>query len=108
MNGGSIGVTRREMLPQMFPPEIVSSIANLKPGQITNPVRTQYGVHIFRIDAPTLDDLRPGLMQSARQQAEEETMAALEKQSKVVYDPAFFPQQPAPPSALPPATKSNG
>lgn len=108
MNGGTVGITRREMLPQMLPPDVVSAVSKLQPGQITNPVRLPSGIHIFRIDAPTLDDMRPGLAQGARQQAEEETLAALEKRAKVVYDPAFFPQQPAPSPALPPATKSNG
>jgi peptidylprolyl isomerase len=103
-NGGSLGATRREMLP----PEIASTIANLKSGQVSDPVKTSYGVHIFRVDAPSLDALRPTLQRRAQQQAMEETMGSLQKKAKVDLDPTFFPPAPAQPRAMPPgATKPN-
>lgn len=108
VNGGSLGTTRREMLP----PEIASTIANMKAGQISDPVRTAYGVHIFRVDPPSLEELRPALLRNAQQRAMEETLAELQKTAKVDLDPAFFPQPPpqAQPQGQPrpPATKSDG
>jgi parvulin-like peptidyl-prolyl isomerase len=104
-NGGSLGATR----PEMLPPEIRSIVANLQPGQISEPFRTTYGVHIFRIEHPSLESLRPQLQRRAQQQAMEEALANLQKQAKVDLDPSFFP--PAPPQRMPPpgaATNTNG
>jgi len=95
-NGGSLGAVNRAQLP----PEIASVIAKLQPGQVSDPVRTPLGVHIFRSDAPSLDEMRPALMRRAQQQVVMETMEALQKQAKVDLDPGFFP--PAQPSPAPP------
>ena len=104
-NGGSIGATRREMLP----PEIASAVANLQPGQISAPVKTTYGVHIFLVEQPSLEELRPALMRRAQEEAVQEAMVALQKNAKVELDPKFFgaPEK-APPPAAPGATTSNG
>src|SRR6185436_13493792 len=96
MNGGSLGAVNRAMLP----PEIATVIAKLQPGQISDPVRTPLGYHIFRTDAPSLEEMRPALMRRAQQQVVMETIEALQKQAKVDFDPGFFP--PAPQSPAPP------
>jgi len=87
-NGGSLGAARREMLP----PEIAGALAKLRPGQISDPVKTPLGVHVFRFDQPSLETLRPQLQQHAQQQAMQETVAQLQKQTKIDLDPTFFPQ----------------
>ena len=87
MNGGSLGATRREMLPA----EIASIVGNLKPGQISDPVRTPYGMHIFRLDEPSLEEMRPALMRGAQQRAVAETLTQLQEKAKVDLDPTFFP-----------------
>ena len=95
-NGGSLGAVNRAMLP----PEIASVITKLQPGQISDPVRTPLGIHIFRTDAPSLEEMRPALMRRAQQQVVMETLEELQKQAKVDFDPGFFPpaqQSPAPP-----------
>ncbi|HUP61832.1 MAG TPA: peptidylprolyl isomerase [Thermoanaerobaculia bacterium] len=89
--GGSLGATRREMLP----PEIASVVNKLQPGQVSDPVQTPFGVHIFRVDQPTLDDLRPALTRRAQEAAVEETLGRLTKSAKVEKDPKFF-QTPIP------------
>jgi len=91
-NGGSLGATRREMLP----PEIATAIVQLKPGQVSQPVRTPLGVHVFRFQEASLETLRPALLQRAQQRAMQETMAQLQNKAKIELDPAFFPQAPAP------------
>jgi len=85
-NGGSLGATRREMLP----PEIAAVVNKLQPGQVSDPVQTPFGVHIFRVDQPTLDDLRPALTRRAQEAAAEETLTRLTKSAKVEKDPKFF------------------
>lgn len=91
--GGSLGAIRREMLP----PEIAAALAAIKPGQISNPVRTPLGIHVFRYQQPTLESMRPALQQRAQQRAMQETMESLQKQAKIEYDPSFFPPAPAQP-----------
>jgi hypothetical protein len=100
-NGGSLGPARREMLP----PEIAGVLTTLQPGQISDPVRTPLGVHIFRYDPVSLDAMRPQLQQRARQQAMQEAVAKLEKQAKIDLEPRFFPPQPAAPRGTLPATQ---
>jgi peptidyl-prolyl cis-trans isomerase C len=95
--GGSIG----PMGAGQLPPEIESVVSKLQPGQVSQPVRTQLGWHIFSIGTPTFEELRPMLMQSVQQQVVQEEVKRLEAQSKVELDPSFFPAQPAVP---PPAT----
>ncbi len=87
MNGGSLGATRREGLP----PELATAVGKLPAGQVSDPVRTPYGVHIFRVDQPTLEEMRPALMREAQQRAVTETLAQLQQKAKVELDPAFFP-----------------
>ena len=89
VNGGSLGATRREMLPA----EIASVVGTLQAGQISEPVRTPYGGHLFRKDASTLEDLRPSLLRNAQQKAVEETVNGLQKAAKVDLDPKFFPPE---------------
>jgi peptidyl-prolyl cis-trans isomerase C len=107
-SGGSLGATRREMLP----PDVAAAVSKLQPGQVSDPVKTQFGVHVFRVDAPSLEDLRPALTRQAQQQAVEETVNKLTKGAKVDYDEKYFAPSPgrgpAPPQQQPPVPRSNG
>ena len=67
--GGSVGVARMEMLPA----EVAAVVSHLKPGELSAPVRTQFGVHIFKVDTPSVEELRPQLTQRMQQQAIELT-----------------------------------
>lgn len=100
--GGALGPARPEMLPQ----DIAAVVKQLKPGEISQPVRTQFGVHIFKIDEPSLEELRPMLRQRVRQQAAEEEVERLRQAAKVDLDPRFFGKPPAPPPG--PNTKGSG
>lgn len=91
--GGSLG----PMQPQMLPPDIASVVSKLKPGQFSDPVKTQFGVHIFNVTEPTLEDLRPTLMQQVQQKIAQEEVNRLQKAAKVELDPQFFPQPPPQP-----------
>lgn len=106
MNGGMIGPAK----PDQLPPDIAAVITKLKPGQMSDPVKTQFGVHIFKVEQPSLEDLRPMLSQRVRQQVAEEEVKRLQGGAKVDLDPKFFPAPPAVPGATPtaPATVPNG
>lgn len=105
-NGGMIGPAK----PDQLPPDIAAVVSKLKPGQMSDPVKTQFGVHIFKVEQPSLEDLRPMLTQRVRQQVAEEEVKRLQGAAKVDYDPKFFPPQPAAPGMPPaaPTTRSNG
>lgn len=91
--GGMLGPVR----PDMLPPDIASVVQTLKPGQMSDPVKTQFGIHIFKVEQPSLEDLRPMLRQRVRQAVAEQEVARLQREAKVELDPDFFPaaQNPA-------------
>ena len=105
-NGGMIGPAK----PDQLPPDIAAVVSKLKPGQMSDPVKTQFGVHIFKVEQPSLEDLRPMLTQRVRQQVATEEVKRLQDAAKVDLDPKFFP--PAPPApGMPgaaPTTQPNG
>ncbi|HEX2831876.1 MAG TPA: peptidylprolyl isomerase [Thermoanaerobaculia bacterium] len=105
--GGSLGPFNPQM---QMPPEILAAVTKLQPGQISPPVRTQFGVHIFTIGTPTLDDMHDGLMQRVQQQVVQEEVQRLANQAKVEYEEWYFPPQPASPrfQQNAPAPRSNG
>ncbi len=85
--GGLLGPVQ----PEALPPDIAAVVSKMKPGQVSDPVKTQYAVHIFKVEQPTLEDLRPMLTQQVKQQAAKEEMDRLQKAAKVDLDPKFFP-----------------
>jgi len=97
LEGGSLGPAR----PEMLPPEVAAVVRKLEPGKISDPVRTPYGVHIFTVAAPTLEEMRPMLAQQVQQKIMAETLERLQKKAKVEKDPKFFGEESKP--ALPAA-----
>lgn len=94
-NGGLIGPAR----PDTLPPDIAAVVTKLKPGQMSDPVKTQFGVHIFKVEQPSLEELDPMLRQRVRQQTAESEIKRLQGSAKVVLDPQFFPEGPQTPGA---------
>jgi peptidyl-prolyl cis-trans isomerase C len=104
-NGGSIGPAR----PESLPPDIAAVVTKLKPGQMSDPVKTQFGIHIFKVEQASLQELDPMLRQKVRQQTAESEIKRLQTGAKVVLDPQFFPEGPQAPGAPHPgAPKSQG
>ena len=101
-NGGSLGPLRADQLP----PEIASVVTKLKPGEVSDPVKTQFGIHVFNVAEPSLADLKPMLTQQVQQEIAQRELARLQKAAKVDLDPQFFPAVPAlpgqPPAQPPP------
>jgi peptidyl-prolyl cis-trans isomerase C len=92
--GGSIGPLRAEMLP----PEVANVVTKLKPGEISDPVKTQFGIHVFTVGQPTLEDMRPMLQQRVQQQIAQDEVNRLKNAAKVDLDPQFFPPAPVVPT----------
>ncbi len=70
-NGGALDWA----VPQSYVPEFAQSIMRLKPGKITEqPVRTQFGWHIIRLDntrtlaAPSFEQVKPQLAEQIQQE----------------------------------------
>ncbi|HEX8255086.1 MAG TPA: peptidylprolyl isomerase [Thermoanaerobaculia bacterium] len=94
-NGGMIGPAR----PEALPPDIAAVVSKLKPGEMSDPVKTQFGVHIFRVEQASLEQLDPMIRQRVRQQTAESEIKRLQSGAKVDLDPQFFPAAPTPPQA---------
>jgi len=108
VDSGSRGGTLGPLTGGQLPPEIEGVVQKLQPGQVSDPLRTQYGVHIFSIGSPSLDDLRPMLMQRVQQQVVQDEVKSLAAKAKVELDPTYFPPSPQPRAPMPVVPRSNG
>lgn len=94
--GGTLGPVRIDQLP----PDVAAVVKTLKPGEVSSPVKTQLGIHLFTVSEPTLEDMRPALEQQVQSQIAREELDRLSKGAKVELDPKFFP--PVPPTPVVP------
>jgi peptidyl-prolyl cis-trans isomerase C len=104
--GGELGPIGRDALP----PEIGNAVFALKPGEVSKPVMSQYGIHIFKAgkrQSPSFEQVKPMLQQQMQQQLIGETVDKLAKGANVYLDPSFFGPEPKPGAApaVPPAMK---
>jgi len=96
--GGVLGAAR----PEQLPPDIAAVVNSLTPGAVSDPVKTEFGIHIFKVEAPSLEDMRPVLEQRIQRQVLEETVTKLQKAAKVDMEESFFGPAPKPaPQATP-------
>ena len=87
--GGRLGEIPAASLPQ----EVQSTVANLKDHEISAPVRSQYGIHIFKSGSHTgrrYEDMKPMFAAKLQRDAAQETLRRLQKTAKVELDPQFF------------------
>jgi len=78
----------------------------MKPGELSEPVKSQYGYHLIKLESremKTLDQARPEITARLKPQASQKALEELQKNAKVTMDPEFF-AVPAPPApAAPPS-----
>jgi hypothetical protein len=78
----------------MMPPELEARVWALQPGQISDPIPSPLGVHIFRLnsrDPQSLDKVRATISQRVRQQNMFDRVELIHRNSKIDFDPKFFP-----------------
>jgi len=91
-NGGELGWFGLGMMVVEFEEAVVG----MEAGGLSAPVQTQFGWHVVRLNdkrdkpAPTLEETRPTLMDTLRQLAVEEEIAALSEGAEITRPPEGF------------------
>ena len=91
-NGGELGWFGMGMMVEPFE----NAVVGLDVGQVAGPIQTQFGWHVLRLNdkrnkpAPTLEEVRPQLMDALRQQAVEAEIATLSEGAEITRPPEDF------------------
>jgi peptidyl-prolyl cis-trans isomerase C len=100
-NGGELGSFGRGQMV----PEFEQVAFSAKPGEVTQPVKTQFGYHIILVQEHTttpFEQVKGTLEKTQKQKKLRETLDAMKESAKPTYDQAYF-APPAPPKAEAPA-----
>jgi peptidyl-prolyl cis-trans isomerase C len=96
--GGLLGTVMPSDLAQQLGPEVSAAVGKLGDGQVSDPVRTPFGIAIFRsvkAKGRPFEEVRPMLEQRMRQERAATALAAEMRKAKV--------EREVPPAAAPPA-----
>lgn len=88
-NGGSLGSAPRGK----YVPTVDQAIFSLPIGQVSEPVKSQFGYHLIKVEertTKTFEEARPDIEKKIRPQLTKETMQNLGKQPPVVLDDTYF------------------
>jgi peptidyl-prolyl cis-trans isomerase C len=87
--GGDLGFFKKQ---QMVPTFEQAAFA-MKPGELSEPVKTQFGYHIIKVEAhedKSLEDVRADLETRLRPEMVRKYMDDLQQKTAVTYDPEMF------------------
>ena len=97
-NGGDLGSFKRNSMVPEF-----EQVAFSQPiGQVSEPIKTQFGYHLIRVDkreSPSFESMRSQIEERMRPEQARTAVEQLAKTASVNYDEAFF--GPAPQPTLP-------
>ncbi|HET7711271.1 MAG TPA: peptidylprolyl isomerase [Thermoanaerobaculia bacterium] len=89
MAGGTLGAVPIAALP----PEIAAAVTRLPPGAISEPVKSGFGIHIFRVGnrgTQSFEQMREALLREVQKQTMTEAIDRLQKSAVVKFDEKFF------------------
>jgi peptidyl-prolyl cis-trans isomerase C len=72
-------------------PSFEQTAFSLKPGELSEPVKSQFGYHLIRVEAvKTFDDLRDEIAKQIQPQQAQKAVDAIKSNTSVVFDPDYF------------------
>lgn len=80
-------------LPGIDANALPAEVRTLKSGEVSAPVRTPFGIHLFRLGKVPFDAVRGQLENQAAQEEAVKAAERIAKAAKVDLDPAFFPKK---------------
>ena len=89
VNGGDLGTFGHGSMVPSFD----EAAFKLAPGQVSEPVKSQYGYHIIKLESKetkTFEQMKPEIEKKLGPEQAQKAAEALEKNAKVVFDPEFF------------------
>jgi len=87
--GGDLGAFKHG---QMVPSFDQAAFA-MKPGDLSQPVKSQFGYHIIKVEAhesKTFEEVRPDLEHRLRPEMQQKALEELQKKTNVVLDPEYY------------------
>lgn len=84
-DGGDLGFFTKEQMV----PEFATAAFAMKPGEVSQPVKTQFGWHVIKLEekrekpVPTFDEVKPQIEQFLAQKAQADTVQKIREAAKV-------------------------
>jgi hypothetical protein len=94
-NGGDLG----SFGPGQMVPEFDEAAFKIPVGQVSDPIKTQYGYHLLLVEkreSKSLEDARAEIEQKLKPEMGQKAVDALKSKTTVVYDEAYFGKESAP------------